>query len=67
MRTLFIVVALTGALSAEAQMRGGGGGAPGPGDCPPMQRGAPEPLTLAGLAVGAGVLGVARWRSRKRS
>lgn len=29
-------------------------------------RGAPEPLTLVGLGLGAGTIGVAAWRSRRK-
>lgn len=32
-----------------------------------QHRKAPEPLTVIGLALGAGVIGVARWASKRKS
>jgi hypothetical protein len=55
MRKSFIVLALTCAFWASAQSSS-------PLKCRP----APEPLTLVGLAVGAGIIVFARWRSNRK-
>lgn len=67
-----LVLSLLGpaaALASNGRGNDRGGGHGGNPHRPPGgggQYGAPEPLTLIGLGVGAGAIGLAKWRSNRK-
>ena len=69
MKILVALAMLSGGAAWAKNPNKCGGGHQGQGnnntDC--GQRGAPEPITMIGLAAGAGAVGLAAWRKRKKA